>query len=251
MAEIVAAQLRGRIVSGDLADGDELPRESDMLETTGVSRPTLREALRILETEGLVRIRRGKVGGAVVSHPTVESAAYHLGLTLQSNGVSLFDLASARLAIQPSCASLAAGAPHREEIAVELTDLVEESQELVGTGEEFTVCAQRFHARLTELCGNTTMLLIAGTLEAVWGYQERRPKPEEVNSTLPELMKVQRRTITDHRRIVGHITRGEGDGAARVMRRHLAEMHDPTLHVYGDASVEIVTAAGMPSLRPA
>ena len=88
MAELVASQLRRRIIGGDLGDGDELPREAELLDEFGVSRPSLREALRILETEGLIRIRRGKVGGAIVQRPTAESTAYHVGLTLQSRGAT-------------------------------------------------------------------------------------------------------------------------------------------------------------------
>src|SRR6476619_494453 len=86
-AELVAADIRGRILSGELDEG--LPTEMVLLEQFSVSRPTLREALRILETEGLVRTRRGKQGGAVVSRPTVDTAAYHLGLVLQSVSVDL------------------------------------------------------------------------------------------------------------------------------------------------------------------
>ena len=113
VSEIVAADLRWRIVTGELSDGDELPRESDLIEQFGVSRPSLREALRILETEGLIRIRRGNVGGAWAIRPTAASAAYHLGLTLQANRVTLDDLAIARLSIEPTCAGLAAGLPDR------------------------------------------------------------------------------------------------------------------------------------------
>src|SRR5438309_4148057 len=89
-AELVAADIRGRILSGELDEG--LPTEMVLLEEFSVSRPTLREALRILETEGLVRTRRGKQGGAVVSRPTVDTAAYHLGLVLQSGSVDLRDI---------------------------------------------------------------------------------------------------------------------------------------------------------------
>ena len=65
----IADELRGLIVSGELADGASLGREPDLVERFGVSRPSLREALRILETEGLIRVVRGLHGGVVVQSP--------------------------------------------------------------------------------------------------------------------------------------------------------------------------------------
>ena len=147
------------------------PRESDLLAEFGVSRPSLREALRVLETEGLIRIRRGNVGGAVVRRPTASSAAYHLSLTLRVNEVTHDDLAVARLMVEPICAALAAELPDRQAIVEDLTRLVDES-ERCDTTASFTESAHEFHRRLTELCGNTTMAVMAGTLEAVWAAQE-------------------------------------------------------------------------------
>ena len=69
----IADELRGLIVSGELADGESLGREPDLVERFGVSRPSLREALRILETEGLIRVVRGLHGGVVVQAPEYSS----------------------------------------------------------------------------------------------------------------------------------------------------------------------------------
>jgi DNA-binding transcriptional MocR family regulator len=91
VAEMVADVLRVRIVDGELADGDLLPRQEDLVEEFGVSLPSLREAMRILETEGLISVRRGNIGGAVVHRPTPQAAAYMLGLVLQSHRVVLGD----------------------------------------------------------------------------------------------------------------------------------------------------------------
>src|ERR1700733_15025839 len=117
-AELVAADIRTRILHGELDGG--LPTEMILLEEFSVSRPTLREALRILETEGLVRTRRGKQGGAVVSRPTVDTAAYNLGLVLQSVRVDLRAPANARHLLEPLCVSLAAQRPDREKVAADL-----------------------------------------------------------------------------------------------------------------------------------
>ena len=94
-AEIVADELRRQIIDGELTDGDLLPRQEVLVEQFNVSLVSLREALRILETEGLVSVRRGNRGGAVVHAPAKASAAYMLGLLLQSDTVPLADLGTA------------------------------------------------------------------------------------------------------------------------------------------------------------
>ena len=68
-ASLVAASLRRRIVLGDLGEGDALPNETELMRFYEVSRPTLREALRILETESLISVKRGARGGARVVRP--------------------------------------------------------------------------------------------------------------------------------------------------------------------------------------
>src|SRR5258707_5212277 len=69
LAELVADELRGQITSGALRDEDMLPKFDELLQEFQVSKPSLREALRILETEGLITVRRGNVGGAIVHAP--------------------------------------------------------------------------------------------------------------------------------------------------------------------------------------
>ena len=76
--EVVAGQLRDRILSGELQVGDRLPPEDELTEVFGVARTTLREALRVLESQGLITIRRGRGGGPVVTHPSLEPAAMAL-----------------------------------------------------------------------------------------------------------------------------------------------------------------------------
>ena len=80
--EMVASQLRRQIVLGELKEGDQLPSESVLMEEFGVSRPTLREAFRILEAESLISVRRGSRGGARVVAPDASVAAPFVGLLL-------------------------------------------------------------------------------------------------------------------------------------------------------------------------
>lgn len=219
-AELVAADIRARILSGELDEG--LPTEMVLLEEFSVSRPTLREALRILETEGLVRTRRGKQGGAVVSRPTVDTAAYHLGLVLQSVGADLNDLATARHLLEPLCVSLAAQRDDREKVAAELEELVDESKELMGDGAAFTASLLRFHEQLVKSCQNQTLQILVGTVERVWDSQERAWALEASESGEYPDEEGQRHALESHRRIARRIAKGDPEGAARASRNHLA-----------------------------
>ena len=89
---MVASHLRRQIVLGELKQGDQLPPESALMEQFGVSRPTLREAFRILEAEGAISVRRGVRGGARVQVPSVGIAARYVGLLLQYRGTLLSDV---------------------------------------------------------------------------------------------------------------------------------------------------------------
>src|SRR5580704_17074489 len=80
LAEMVSGVLRQRILTGAMGGDAELPTVDRLADEFGVSPPSIREALRILENEGLVTVRRGRSGGAVVHRPKPEGAAYLLGL---------------------------------------------------------------------------------------------------------------------------------------------------------------------------
>jgi DNA-binding FadR family transcriptional regulator len=223
MSEIVAAQLRARIIHGDLADGDELPREMLLVEEFGISRPSLREAIRILETEGLIRIRRGKIGGAVVRRPTAASAAYHLGLALQAKHTTLEDLAKARAVIEPACAGLIAELPARKRAKVvkTLNALVNANEQDLGKASAFTRSALTFHEGIIQNCGNTTVTMLAGALEAMWSFQERTWAENATNEGEYPNPKYQREVLRAHRRIIKLISDGDEVGATHAMRAHL------------------------------
>ena len=88
MAELVAQQLRRQIIRGELPEGAALPSEAALMTQFGVSRPTLREAFRVLESEGLINVRRGAHGGARVQIPNGEAAARYAGLVLEFRGAT-------------------------------------------------------------------------------------------------------------------------------------------------------------------
>ena len=104
-SELIAAQLRRQIVRGTVIPGQKLPPETQLMEQFGVSRPTIREAFRILETERLIIVRPGSRGGAQVVAPDLTVAARYVGLLLQLQGATIDDVYEARKIAEPACAA--------------------------------------------------------------------------------------------------------------------------------------------------
>ena len=127
-ASLVADSLRRRIVLGDLVEGDALPNESELMRFYEVSRPTLREALRILETESLISVKRGARGGARVAIPDASVTARHAALVLRLQGTTLEDVFVSRLIIEPAAVRLlAARAAADPDVLAPLRELHDES----------------------------------------------------------------------------------------------------------------------------
>src|SRR5258707_15535737 len=101
---VVAERLRHQIARGELTIGQRLPPEDELTAVFGIARTTLREALRILESQGLLEIRRGRTGGPVVTMPKIDSLAEGLAVTLQLQGTTAGDLDVARQLIEPRLA---------------------------------------------------------------------------------------------------------------------------------------------------
>jgi GntR family transcriptional repressor for pyruvate dehydrogenase complex len=163
----IADEIRRLIVRGDLAEGESLGREPDLVERFGVSRPSLREALRILETEGLISVKRGVLGGVVVHRPDQRMTARTAALVLQTRNVPLADVYQARSLLEPVAARLVAASPSRQAAAAQLRRLIAEQLEVIDDPEAFGLANSRFHARLVELAGNQTLGIVAEMLSEV------------------------------------------------------------------------------------
>ena len=107
-AEHVAQQLLDRIITANLAPGSSFGTESDLLEQFSVSRPTLRESLRILESQGVLELRPGPGGGIMVKTPTTDILAHGLSVFLRLNDVPFIAVLQAREVIEPALAGEAA-----------------------------------------------------------------------------------------------------------------------------------------------
>lgn len=236
IAETVAAELRARILSGD--DDYRLPTQDQLVQDFGVSYPSIREALRILETEGLVTVRRGNVGGAEVHRPDESSAAYHLGLALQGARVQLRDLAAGLLMLEPMCAAECANRSDRAEAVLPgLQANIDATAQLVGQGLEFTLAAREFHDLIVSFTPNATIRYVVSALVALWSAQEgawaealtRRgeyPNPGEAEES-----------VRIHRRIVEEIAAGDAAEAERLYRAHLTATQALVLERFDESIV--------------
>jgi DNA-binding FadR family transcriptional regulator len=160
-AVVVAAGLRRRIVLGDLPEGAALPNESELMSQYQVSRPTLREALRILETESLISVKRGAGGGARVAHPDPSVAARHAATVLRIQGTTLADVFTARSIIEPAAVDLVVARARVDPSVLQpLRRLHEESTATRHDAQRYASVAARFHEQVIELAGNRTLTLI-------------------------------------------------------------------------------------------
>lgn len=223
VADLVVAELRRRILDGELADGDELPRQEDLLQEFGVSKPSMREALRILESEGLLSVRRGKVGGAIVHRPDEKNVAYTLGMVLRSIGAPVDDLSMALNLLEPQCVALCASRPDRAETVVpRLRELVDEATDCIDDVPRFTVVSRQFHEEIVKLCGSPTLTLVVGALESVWSAHAEAWVELQVGSSDYPDIDYRRQGLDDHVRLLALIEAGDVAGAVAEAHRHLA-----------------------------
>jgi DNA-binding FadR family transcriptional regulator len=213
--EQVADQLRELIVSGALAPGERLPIESALARDFGVSRATIREALRVLAAQGLVRTSKGAMGGSFVTLPTVDHISSfveaNVGLLTETRHVTLEELLEARELVEVPAARLAAS--RRSDADLERLRSTVPADDLdLGSAEEFTYNAE-FHSCVLEASRNTLLTVSAQPIFTVLQTHLAR-------SSLPRSFHVS--IHAHHLRILEAVEAGDADGAATEMREHLA-----------------------------
>jgi DNA-binding FadR family transcriptional regulator len=223
LADVVAEQIRELILQGDLKDGERLPPLDTLLRQFGVSAPPMREALRILEAEGLVVVQRGSVGGAVVRRPDARTAAYTVALVLRGQGTQKRDVAEALALLEPLCAGLCARrADRKPKLVRELRGLNAASRALIDGDEvAFNDTMAEFHLTLVRRCGNDTVTLLAGALGSIWGADLRSwARSTSAHGTYPT-RKERLAGIQLHERVTDLIDAGDESEAAAVMTGHV------------------------------
>jgi DNA-binding FadR family transcriptional regulator len=221
---MVADVLRTRIVDGELPDGSLLPKQDELIDEFQVSRPSFREALRILENEGLISVRRGNVGGAQVHSPTPENAARTLGLVLQARQVELDDLAAALAVIEPACAGHCAMKPDRRETVVPQLHALNRDARAVPI-DDFPGAARvaaDFHDAIITGCGNATLMIVVGALERLWSLHERAWADFSLAIGSEPTPGLRDNVLDAHEAITDAIEAGDAARAHQLAAAHLA-----------------------------
>lgn len=222
-AELVAHRLRRQIISGELAEGDALPSESTLTETFGISRPTLREAFRVLEAEQLISVRRGARGGARVHAPSADVAARYAGFVLEHQATTLADVYAARVMIESPCAARLA----RQRTDHDLELLWRSVDEGEGIGDDRHRLIRHhieFHALVVRLADNHTVTLLSSMLRHIVDTANFRRVDFDADG--PAADRAFDHGLRAHRRLVTYIDQRDEAAAESLWRKHLEEAND-------------------------
>ena len=216
-SDVLADELRQRIFSGELKEGEVLPVERVLSTETGLSRGSVREALRALELEGLVHTRPGRAGGSFVRRPDTSTFERSLNILVGGQGVHLSALLEAREAIEPAAAALAA--KHRT--AADIDNLAAAGRRMADAVSDVHLFKEHnvtWHLAVVEATHNEIMQAYVGSLwKTISGGidVERRYTPRTLQATL-----------TAHDRIFRAIEAGDEARALNAMAKHATAYRD-------------------------
>ncbi|WP_016745024.1 FadR/GntR family transcriptional regulator [Rhizorhabdus wittichii] len=225
LSHMVANRLRVQIVSGLIKTGSTLPPESELLTIFKVSRPTLREALRILEAESLISIGRGVRTGAVVLGATVGKMAEYATVFLASKGVTMLDLHEARTIFEPAIIQALATRPKDvvEHVVHTLSTLLEELRRGLAIHDYGAVvdATQRFHGHLAQLSGNRTIALFVTTLHLISDDVYASAILQIENDDVESLQRNMVKTVAGYERLVDLLLQRKFDEATNFWTRYM------------------------------
>jgi DNA-binding FadR family transcriptional regulator len=211
-SDVLAHQLRERILSGELPEGTPLPAERELVKQTRMSRATVREALRILEVQNLVRVRAGRAGGAFVQRPTTQSMANSVTMLIRGQKIRLADLMETREALEPFCAELAARKRTDDDLAV-----LDKANEVLTDPEAdlptFLQANLDWHVGVA-IAGHNELLIgfMIALSHAIYTGTENAAFVDD---------SVRAETQRAHRSITNAIRSRDADAAGRRMHRHV------------------------------
>jgi DNA-binding FadR family transcriptional regulator len=218
-AELVAAQLRSQIVRGALAEGDALPPEHELMQRFGVSRPTLREALRVLEGESLLSIQRGARGGARIHTPDGDAAARYAGLALQFRGATVADVYDARCALDLASLSMILDADDPPDLAALRENVA--AMEAADDPLEIIDLHNEFHRMLVQLGENQTLVIFEEMIHHIIALHGQ---VEVTRHSELEVRAKAMRGARTHARLLELIEAHDTEAALALWDRHLDEV---------------------------
>lgn len=213
--ETIARQIEDRIFLGELKPDETLPSENQLMKDFGVGRYTVREGLRMLEASGLIKVKQGARGGAVITRLTNEFVSDFLIKAIRFGEVSSGALSQFRLALEPAIAEILAS---KEDLKPEYLSRMEANiAEVKDLYEKRDVTAygnMDFHVILALATENPMFIILLRTLRA--GF----------NLIMPPKNEIQVETIRHHERILEAIKDRDPVRAGENMREHLIQMRE-------------------------
>lgn len=238
-AEMVAAELRRQIVAGELKPGDKLHAENVLRTRFEISRPTLREAMRLLEADSLIEISRGQHGGARVKSVDLDAATRQVGLFLQMERTTLRDVWLARTVIEPAAAGLLAALRPPAAFA-ELEFNIAQARDAADHDPiRYADLSAEFSTLITRHCGNKTLHLFASLMHQII----RRQHENVVARTLtrPGVDKLRQESIRSREMLLNLMRSSPPPVAHSFWLAHLEHMRDLVLAAYkGPVTLEVL-----------
>lgn len=229
-SDVLADDLRERILRGDFPEGTALPPERELVIQTRMSRTTVREALRILEVQGLVRIKTGRSGGAFVQKPGEESIASSVSLLIRGRQIRMAALLETREAIEPSCAQLAA--TYRTDADLARLEAANEAISVdTGSLADFLQANVDWHVAVAIASHNE---LLTGFMLAL----SRSIYASTDNKGFIDT-EVRRTTVRAHRTITEAVRAQDPAAAVRRMTRHVHAYAEAVMAVEERTSIEV------------
>ncbi len=209
----IVLQIRAHIFAGKLVPGDRLPSEKELCEQFGLSRITVRDALRVLESQGLISIKVGAGGGAFVADPNGASASDILTDLLRLQRATTKELVEARLVIETSLVTFAAQRATRADL-----DAMQKAIAGARTGRDngdphFTPHSVQFHIALAKSSKNQVLFFTVNSFRSLFYDTLERLLPDD---------RMAQRAIDDHQKILDAIAAHDAERAVQVMRDHLS-----------------------------
>ncbi|GAB3618244.1 FadR/GntR family transcriptional regulator [Okibacterium endophyticum] len=224
--EQVMAQIEERILDGRLKAGDHLPSERELAVSLGVSRPSLRESLRVLEALGVVEIKRGggSDGGAVLLSTPGDGMVNLLKLQIALAHFSWQDVLETRLSLEAWSVEEAAyrADPNDHQ---ELSAILDRMDDPAIDSAEFNRLDAAFHMRIAESTGNALTSHFMGSLRTAIHRQM-----VQMYAELEDWRKTAETVRAEHRSILNAVVDGEGKSAAELVKKHITDFYKIDVH---------------------
>ena len=237
-AEHVAQQLLERILEGKLEPGSTFATEAELLSQFNVSRPTLRESLKLLESQGVIELRPGPGGGIIVREPSTDMLAHGLSVFLRMNKVPFVTVIKAREVIEPALAYEAAVNGSEEEFAELEASIVRMKALDAPTNQEAFLEENRvFHGIIARASGNRVLEVFWDTI-SILAHGEHHGIRYSVGN--------QAHVVKAHQRILDACRKRDGDAAAAAMETHVSGLENLVRERYQHLLKHLTTVTERP-----